>query len=239
MNLNHPTDNNLSISIRPRQCFAWLACAITALILVSTVSRWLAEFTSLSWADDFNRLFDVDTERSIPTLFSTVLLLISALLLGIISIFKRLEVDRFIYHWLTLALAFLYLSVDENVSIHELFMWYLQKRFLLEGVFRFAWVIVAIPVVLGTGILYFKFLFSLPARTRNFVFASALTYVVGALGMEMIGGEYSEQSGFNMVYATITTIEETLEMFGIALFIYSLLDYLKCYQKIIQLNFKH
>jgi hypothetical protein len=235
---NHQEGNHLAIAFQPCQCFIGLAGAIFALVFISTASRWLNGWVSLSWADDFNRLFDLDTERSIPTLFSTTILLISALLLGIISIFKKISSDSFTLQWQILAVIFLYLGIDESVSIHELFMWFLQKRFALEGVFRFAWVIVAIPFVLGVGLFYLKLVFSLPKRTRNLILAAGLTYVMGALGMEMIGGEYTEKHGFDGLYGAMTTIEEALEMFGISIFIFALLDYLKSYGKVIQLYFR-
>ena len=46
--------------------------------------------------------------------------------------------------------------------------------------------------------------------------------------MERFGGYYANTHGFtNFTFNVISTIEETLEMVGIILFIYALLDYIR------------
>ncbi len=57
-------------------------------------------------------------------------------------------------------------------------------------------------------------------------------YVSGCIGMEMLGGYYTELHGEqNVIIAILTTIEEFLEMFGVAIFIYALLSYISTYMK--------
>jgi hypothetical protein len=232
----HPRDVDGSLSFRPRLCLTILAIAIGIVALASIVARLLLEFTSLSWANELNRLFDLDLEQNIPTLLASVLLSISALLLGAIFVFKQRSLDRYSRHWLILASIFIYLVIDEFTSIHELFVVPLREKFSLGGVFYLAWVILAIPIILVIGLLYTRFILSLPQHTRRLILAAAATYITGSLGMEMIGGQYQQQNGFDLIYAGMTTLEETLEMLGISLFIYALLDYLKSYQKEIQLR---
>ena len=61
---------------------------------------------------------------------------------------------------------------------------------------------------------------------------AGLIYVLGAVVVEMLGGDYlyltndlpTRVNDFR--YAFITTVEESLEMLGIVLFIYTLLSYL-------------
>ena len=46
----------------------------------------------------------------------------------------------------------------------------------------------------------------------------------GAIGVELIGGRYLELHGVeNLTYAMITTVEESLEMAGVIIFIWALL----------------
>lgn len=53
-------------------------------------------------------------------------------------------------------------------------------------------------------------------------------FVGGALGMEMVGGQYADSfGGGTPVYMAITSIEESLEMFGIVVFVYALLTYIR------------
>ena len=52
-----------------------------------------------------------------------------------------------------------------------------------------------IGFVLIVGLAYARFLFELPAKTRNLFLIAATLYVEGALGIEMVGGYYSSQMG--------------------------------------------
>ena len=51
--------------------------------------------------------------------------------------------------------------------------------------------------------------------------------MTGALGFELIGGQISQLYGINSLnYAVSYTIEETLEMLGIAFLIYTICSYI-------------
>jgi hypothetical protein len=88
------------------------------------------------------------------------------------------------------------------------------------------------------GLVYLKFLFRLPKKTMvNFIVAGVV-YVGGALGVELIGGRYREMQGINFTYKMIATVEESLEMLGVVMFIRALLLYLSESYKEVQLRFK-
>ena len=54
-----------------------------------------------------------------------------------------------------------------------------------------------------------------------------IPYGLAGLAMEMLGGKYISLAGAReVVYAVIYTTEEALEMVGIALFIYALMQYI-------------
>ena len=56
----------------------------------------------------------------------------------------------------------------------------------------------------------------------------------------MLGGHYYELHGReNLSYSMITTLEESLEMLGLILFIRALLDYLSTHFSEISINLKH
>lgn len=76
-------------------------------------------------------------------------------------------------------------------------------------------------------LFYLKFLLRLPAKTRfRFVLAATL-YLGGCLGFEFIGGWYAEANGVqSLTYNLITTVEKSLEMMGLIVFIRALLIYL-------------
>jgi hypothetical protein len=67
----------------------------------------------------------------------------------------------------------------------------------------------------------------LPRKIRGLFLLAALLYVGGALGLEMVSGVIVSQFGnHNIVFMFFTTIEETLEMTGVIVLIYGLLDYI-------------
>src|SRR5687768_9580440 len=50
----------------------------------------------------------------------------------------------------------------------------------------------------------------------------------GALGMELVGGFLTDTGGqATLAYLDATTTEESLEMLGVVIFIYALLDYIR------------
>ncbi len=70
-------------------------------------------------------------------------------------------------------------------------------------------------------------------------FVSGATYVLGAIGFEMIGGSlYINSKDMSLPYMLVMTVEETLEMSGIILFIFTLLLYLKSYAPKVNLYLK-
>jgi hypothetical protein len=129
-----------------------------------------------------------------------------------------------------LAVLSLIFSFDEGASIHELATQPLQRLFgqNLPGYLHFAWVIPAAIIVIAILSFFMKFFFSLPRRTQILFIISVLVYICGALGMEMISANYAEVNGIkNIVYNVLVTLEETLEMTGMVIAIYALLDYIQ------------
>jgi hypothetical protein len=172
--------------------------------------------------------FEFRTENNIPTYFSSFILLISAILLKVIASFKKLEKDRFFHNWSILSIIFFYLSVDETASIHELLSYPIKNAFNLTGIFNYSWVIIGFIFILILFIFYYRFLLNLPSKTRNQFLLAGFIYVGGAVGIEMIGGNYRYfNPEENLVYAIITTFEESFEMIGIIIFIRALINYIE------------
>jgi hypothetical protein len=108
------------------------------------------------------------------------------------------------------------------------------------GIFYFAWVIPAMIIVLMLGLFFLKFLLHLPMIVRFRFLIAATLYLVGAIGIELIGGRYAELHGEeNLTYSMITTIEESLEIAGLIFFIWALLKYCADHHKEVQLYFKN
>ncbi|HWO41824.1 MAG TPA: hypothetical protein VNO43_08490 [Candidatus Eisenbacteria bacterium] len=216
---------------------------VTAFLLGASVAGQLTKFlTGHDTVFGLVRLFDMDNESNVPTSFAIALLTISAFLLLLVGVLERQSRAPYSWHWLVLSAVFGYLAIDEATQIHE-FMTGCTIDFLgyePTGIFYFAWVI---PAAVLTGIfalLFLRFFLHLPRRTRFAVGAAAALYVGGALGFDMIGGYYGERHGFdNLSYKLIANVEETLEIAGLLVFIWTLLAYLESSYGEVRLRFEH
>lgn len=177
-------------------------------------------------------LFDLNREQNIPTWYAASSLLLCAVLLGVCGTVSRQPGGRFEKHWFFLMMVFCGLSVDELSSLHERFSSPVRAVFGVDGMLYFAWVVPAFLFVAVLLVAYWRFLASLPHKIRwGFLLAGAV-YVAGAIGMELVGGEYvSSHGGFpvarTMTYAGFTTVEELLEMIGVVIFLTVLITYLR------------
>ena len=168
----------------------------------------------------------LDRETNIPTYYASLLLLIAAVLFGFIARLKQKLNSPYKYHWVLLSVIFLLMSVDETASLHEQLNKPMRLMFNPGGIFLFAWVIVAIPLFILFVIVYLRFFFHLPRKTKILFALAAGLYVGGAIGFELIGAGYVSQYGKqNMTYIIIASIEESMEVAGLLILIYALLDY--------------
>jgi hypothetical protein len=171
--------------------------------------------------------FYLGREHNLPTFFSALLLVLCAGLLGIIAHVKKKQGKRDALYWLGLAALFLFLSLDEALVLHERLIGHVRSAVHASGFFYYAWVI---PYGIGVGVLalvYLRFLFRLPARVRRLTVGAGVTYVTGALGVELLEGYYDEVHGAdNLITASLVTCQESMEMGGALLFLYTLMTYI-------------
>jgi len=199
----------------------------------------------------FVRLFDLNKEGNIPTFYSTFALLLSSTLLAVIAFAKKKENVPYSLHWKALSIIFLFMSLDEAVSLHEMTTLPLlsalkssgfQYNRLPPGMDGNLWVILGALFLLVFVLVYLRFLADLPQKTRNLFLVAGALFVGGAIGMELIGGYYmslffgqsstlSRFCNIKLNYQMITTVEELLEMLGIVVFIYALMSYISLHVK--------
>ena len=222
------------IHLSPTRITKFLVYVVIGLALASLLGQYFKFYLGDDRMFGFVPRFDVNTEQSIPTWYSSITLLLCSALLATIAIAKHTAGDRFRYYWTGLAIAFLYLSVDEAASLHELLNHVTPKVLPDSQAFSQPWVIPAALFALVFGIAYVRFLLHLPKKTQRFFVAAFVLYVGGAVLMEVLGalhwqaasstGELSADQ--NMIMAVMLTIEEIFEMLGVLAFIYGLLDYI-------------
>lgn len=213
----------------PRSVARALGMAAFFLVIANITGQLFRIFSGHGNLHGLIPLFDINKEYNFPTFFAMFLLLSASALLTIITILEKKRSLSYVSHWATLALGFLYLSMDETLAFHESLALPIRGFFGPQqaGVFYFAWVIPGIIVVIFLALYFNKFLLHLPTSTRRTFMLSGVIYLAGAIGMELIGGHYAELHGeLDLTYLTYVTIEESLEMAGVIIFIRGLLEYI-------------
>lgn len=227
------------LTLAPRRVAGLLGLAIATLTALSTLGQAAKFGLGYDHLKGFVPLFYLSDEGNVPTWYSAATLLLCSLLLALIATVKRKENDPDTRRWQLLALLFLYLSVDEAACLHELTVKPLQAVLRIQGGMLFyAWVIPGATLVAAVGLFYLQFLRRLPAKTRNLFVLAAALFVGGALELELPEGWYAARHGRdNVVLAAIATAQEVLEMTGVAVFLYALLDYLATHVRTVQVRF--
>lgn len=220
----------MHFEILPRKVFKLNCYIIFCLLIINLLTNvfkhyfYLGNFNDLAF--NLMQMFNFNTERNIPTLFSALLLVFASILLAFIA-YERKQLQQSYVMWFMLSFIFLFLTIDEVSSFHESLTPFLNKHLKTSGLLYFSWVIPYGIATLLIGLGSLRFLASLPTQTKKLFIYAGLIFVSGAIGIEMISGFYAQKNGdFNMLYACLYSIEETFEMFGIALFIYALLGYI-------------
>ena len=168
---------------------------------------------------------DVDAERTYPTWFQVVVLGLASAALWTVA--KQVRMHGLPGHvaWRLLAAVFLYLSADEGLRLHDRARGPLS-RLNLGGVLYFSWVLVAVPLLVVLGVVLLPWLRALPRPTLTRFMIAGAVYVGGAVGLEMIGGAlYESGSGDSLPYVLGATLEETMEMVGVALLFLGVADF--------------
>lgn len=220
---------DVELSLRPKLVAVVLATVVSLLTVVSPIAATLA----IALAEEQRGLsailgkLNVNNEINLPAWYSASVLLMASLLLALIAAARRRLKLGDVPHWAMLSLIFLGLSADELASFHEVLIVPIRRRLDLHGAFYFAWVLPGLTFAAIVGAGYRRFLLRLDRRTRRLFLISAIVYLGGALGIEMVGGWLTEAVGqTDPRYIAATTLEELLEMAGMVLFVYSQLDYL-------------
>lgn len=173
-------------------------------------------------------LFDLDHERNLPTLFSSLLLLGCAGLLTLVGGHHRREAKPSAMWW-ALGAIFAFLAVDETAGLHEALVPALRRGLHTYGLLRPAWVLVYGGALLLLAALGWKWFWSLPRFLRKRFFFAGGLYLAGALGLEMLGGLKHSLFPEDPLALTclLCALEEGLEMAGLIAMLVALWSYLQ------------
>ncbi|MFW5634573.1 MAG: carboxylate-amine ligase, partial [Erythrobacter sp.] len=144
---------------------------------------------------------------------------------------EEAEGHRPAWPWWLLSGIFAVLALDEVAMLHELSGRVLERLVpqidALGPAFHYAWTLVAIPGVLLLAVVLAPWFFALGSRTRLLFGTSAVMFLGGAVGLEMVNSALDAQIvGRNLAYSLTTVVEESLEFTGVLLFQFALLRHL-------------
>jgi hypothetical protein len=220
-----------SINFLPGTVVRVLLCCIT-MLTIGHIAAFIEDYVRdvhTGVSKHIIRLFDFNLESNIPTLFSSLILFLSAFLLMIIWIYKKDNKIAGAHYWLTLCLIFIFLAIDETVQIHEQIAGMLRPSITndLSGLLYWAWVIPYGLFAIFAALYFMKFVLALPPPTRKLFFEAGALYLFGALFLELAEGYFFKLYGLNHIYnRMLYFVEELCEMCGITIFIYALLNYM-------------
>jgi hypothetical protein len=219
------------IEIRFRQIWWILLIIAVWLITAHVVSLLVTHLYGHPHQLGFERLLALDREHNLASWYSSMILLLGALLLTLIWSLSRRHHEALSRYWLTLAVVFLCIAVDESATIHETVIGHLLARnlptFTASGYLLYPWIVVGAVFVCIVGITYLRLLTRLPCITRWGLIIAGLLYVSGALGMDVLEGREESTAGRGTLsYGLLVAAEESLEMGGVLTLLYVLSRYI-------------
>lgn len=210
-----------------------LLMAIIAVILVSVSAfvspkgdELLEKKASLSYnsMSDPSRTFSVDQEANIPTWFTGAIALYLAMNSAMIASAVKSQ-GKSSWAWRGISLMGIYIAMDEVAGFHELAIDPIRDNWDISPWLYQAWVIPAMALVILISIIYSRFIWRIPIYTKVYLILGALTYVTGAIGVEAIGGFVLSTQGLSDWYVELSHIEEFMEIMGLIIIIYSIVEY--------------
>lgn len=184
----------------------------------------------------FVELFNLNLEANVPAWYSAFLMIVISGLSLFISKVNTLPEKKY---FLGMSVLFLMMSVDEISSIHEIMNNPVRNALSLSGAFYWAWIVPGLIFLFMMIFVFRQFFMMINRRFRRLFILSGFIYIMGAVGFEMLGGWlYSNKLGDSYFYIFEVVVEESLEMFGLLLFIYALIEYIKSFGEDIHITIR-
>lgn len=219
----------------PLEWFASPRVILTGLIgfELLIVAAFLLDYWVGHPYEALTRFINLDAEANLPAWFSSMQLFAAGLVAALIGLSSRSKpVSRAAedgWIWLTMAVIFLFLSMDEAAQFHELLGKVLSERMSGTGLKHGFWIVVFLPAglaALGFGIWLLPRLFPGSIQARICFVAGCLLIIIGSAGLEIVS--YGLERSLNSAsYILEVSIEELSEMTGGTLTLYALLLRLK------------
>ncbi|MCC7446681.1 MAG: hypothetical protein IT324_04655 [Anaerolineae bacterium] len=230
------------ITLSPKRVFQLLMVISICLFVISYIGVVIIHpYTDARYiTNDVGQIvkqFDLTVEGNMSSWYSGMILFASAVLLTLIASEKYARRDPYRWYWIILALVFFFLSLDEITFIHEGIGHGLSgSQATSFGILKPAWTVAGLIFTVVVGGVFIPFILHLPAQTRRRLIIAGALYLTGALVLEIVEGNlYDYFDAQSVIIITVNHLEDVLEMFGVALFIYTLLSYIGTYMNPLKL----
>ncbi|MBY6016758.1 hypothetical protein KUW04_02985 [Halomonas denitrificans] len=227
MDINRtPTGEIEPVTVKVPDGFPGYLLVICIAIEISLVILF---FLTASFSDKSSlvaKLFNLDYEKNIPTLFSALQLAAVGLVFGAMS--RQMKHKEALPYRLDVILCagFLFLSFDELFSVHERITSSLKHLSYLprfEGEHG-VWIAPYLAVGLILFLLLMKPLLNVLRayrRESQIIALGGTLFVLGGVGLEILSYELIREQDYPWyVYALEVALEEFLEMVGISIVLY-------------------
>ena len=208
--------------------FKCLSLVITFILLADLFSHYFLSHEAIV------HFFRLKLEKNLPSLFSTLQLMVSASIL--FKIYEHLTClttqENHIKYWKYLSFTFFFLAADEWFSIHDPLGSFIADFFGKVGDF-FDWTLIYFFIMPVFFLFFLKFIKNLPTKTTILFIFSGCLFLLGSMGFEILG--YFQGTYQNPIIERIipiyfvSYIEEFLEIIAIFIFNYSAFLYFKHY----------
>lgn len=193
-----------------------LALAIVALLCLHLALQY-DRFHTRFFPVELHALFDLDEEQNVPSWFSGAQLLLAAALAFALATAYRRVAPADARAWSASAAVLVAASLDEIAGIHE----------TVNSLIVMSWAIPFGILALVVAALFLPFVRRLPPPTRNGIIVSGALYFTGAIVVELITNRYFDQDTKRQFrYALFSLVEEALELFGVWIFVRTLLAHM-------------
>jgi hypothetical protein len=220
------------LTVLPERVLLAHILIIVVLVALYTVAKSFHVLGGHDYLLGFGPLLDLDRESNLPAFYSTLLVLANAGLVALTGTLYRGQRRANTWYWFFLAAMFLFLAFDEAFAVHEQIGLAIRSALGNRRAAHLNFAIAGFAFTVVIAVLSIRFLMRLDRRTRLLMIVSGAVFVGGALGFEILGGLRHEVVRSTVqkpdpVYLALVAGEETLEMLGMALFGYALLDHLR------------
>ena len=217
------TMNTIRLRVRAFHVLVF-GIVLTAVMIIVDLGAFYALYRRNTSVTGLIERIDVGADASVPTWVAATALFACAIAAFVLYRASSTTDPDNRRHWLGISVILFIFSVDEVARLHE-WMDDISAFQNQSGLLYYGWVIGGAALVVIVAVAYLPFAFRLDRRTRTLLIVSAVTFVGGALVIEMLNARVADQIGEGTFrYAFQTAVEEGFEFLGTFGVLYAMLD---------------